>query len=293
MDGLTSNSTSFSNSPSSSNTPYSGSDNLESYAFPAPKRALHDGAKTPLVLVACGSFSPPTILHMRMFEMACDYVRLNTEFEVVGGYLSPVNDTYHKAGLVIKMCEAACSYDDVFTVDPWEALQKEYQPTAVVLDHFNHEINIVNGGIKTPTDERKPARIALLAGADLIQTMSTPGLWSDKDLDHILRQYGVFVVERQGTDLEQALGGLKQWSENIFVIPQLVQNDISSTRIRLLLRRSMSVKWLIPAKVAEYIEKNGLFAGDGTMSPYDKGKDKGRQLGDATAGSVAAASAPR
>jgi nicotinamide mononucleotide adenylyltransferase len=41
--------------------------------------------KQPIVLVACGSFSPVTYLHLRMFEMAVDYVRQNTDFEVMGG----------------------------------------------------------------------------------------------------------------------------------------------------------------------------------------------------------------
>lgn len=60
-------------------------------------------------------------------------------------------------------------------VDPWEAIQKEYQPTAIVLDHFEHEINVVQRGIATREGERKAVKIVLLAGADLIQTMSTPG----------------------------------------------------------------------------------------------------------------------
>lgn len=34
-----------------------------------------------------------------MFEMASDYIRFNTDFELVGGYLSPVSDAYQKAGL--------------------------------------------------------------------------------------------------------------------------------------------------------------------------------------------------
>jgi len=35
-----------------------------------------------------------------MFEMAADYVKFNkTEFELLGGYLSPVSDLYKKAGL--------------------------------------------------------------------------------------------------------------------------------------------------------------------------------------------------
>jgi nicotinamide mononucleotide adenylyltransferase len=35
-----------------------------------------------------------------MFEIAKDFIRQNTNFEIVGGYLSPVSDEYKKAGLV-------------------------------------------------------------------------------------------------------------------------------------------------------------------------------------------------
>lgn len=72
------------------------------YSFPHHRlnRTLRDPNKTPIVLVACGSFSPVTYLHLRMFEMAKDYVRQNTDFEIVGAYLSPVSDQYKKPGLL-------------------------------------------------------------------------------------------------------------------------------------------------------------------------------------------------
>lgn len=59
---------------------------LATYEFPTQrlKKVLSDSSRTPLVLVACGSFSPITYLHLRIFEMALDWVRYNTEFEVVG-----------------------------------------------------------------------------------------------------------------------------------------------------------------------------------------------------------------
>lgn len=66
-------------------------------------------------------------------------------------------------------------------VDPWEAFQS-YQRTAVVLDHFDHEINDVLGGIETADGEKRRARIMLLAGSDLISTMSEPGVWSEEDV---------------------------------------------------------------------------------------------------------------
>lgn len=77
---------------------------MPTYVFPQRrlKRSLNDPKKGPLVLVACGqadppyphtvlwtdrtagSFNPITFLHLRMFEMAHDHVRLCTDFEVVG-----------------------------------------------------------------------------------------------------------------------------------------------------------------------------------------------------------------
>ena len=57
------------------------------FAYHRLRKVLRDSSKQPIVLVACGSFSPATYLHLRMFEMAKDYVRQNTNFEIVGSYL--------------------------------------------------------------------------------------------------------------------------------------------------------------------------------------------------------------
>ncbi|MCJ1253475.1 hypothetical protein MMC24_001287 [Lignoscripta atroalba] len=262
----------------------SAADDLTTYSFPSNrlKGVMNDSSKTPLLLVACGSFSPITYLHLRMFEMVADYVRFSTNFEIVGGYLSPVSDDYKKAGLAsaehrLRMCEIAVDQTSSWLmVDPWEAVQKEYQRTAVVLDHFDHEINEVRGGVETSAGERKPVHVALLAGADLIQTMSTPGVWSSKDLDHILGKYGAFIVERTGTDIDDALAHLQPWKDNIYVIQQLIQNDVSSTKIRLFLRREMSVQYLIPAPVIQYIEQHGLYEDDGTASSTHEREKEGK-----------------
>jgi Cytidylyltransferase-like len=74
---------------------------MDAYNFPEYrlKKKMDDPSKTPLLLVACGSFSPITFLHLRMFVMAADYVKFSTDFEIIGGYLSPVSEAYKKAGL--------------------------------------------------------------------------------------------------------------------------------------------------------------------------------------------------
>jgi nicotinamide mononucleotide adenylyltransferase len=89
------------------------------------------------------------------------------------------------------MCELAVGHGQAeesafIMVDTWEPLQSEYQPTAKVLDHFRHEINEVLGGIDDGTGKKVPAKIALLGGADLVETFITPGVWDEADLDHIL-----------------------------------------------------------------------------------------------------------
>ncbi|KAI3321219.1 nicotinamide mononucleotide adenylyltransferase [Xylariaceae sp. AK1471] len=248
---------------------------LENYRFPSHRlpRQQQDPDRVPLVLVACGSFSPITFLHLRMFEMANDYARMNTNFEVIGGYLSPVSDAYKKAGLApsihrVRMCDiAAEETSNWLMVDPWEAIQPEYSPTAAVLDHFEHEINDVLGGVLSADGQnRRRVKIMLLAGADLISTMSTPGVWAEKDLDHILGSFGAMIVERSGTDMEEALANLKPWEENIYVIQQMIQNDVSSTKIRLLLKRDLSITYLIPSPVIQYITEHRLYVDEDTKA---------------------------
>lgn len=120
------------------------------------------------------------------------------------------------------MCELAAEHASKWMmVDPWEASSAEYVPTARVLDHFDYELNEVMGGVECSDGTRKRIRIVLLAGLDLIQTMSTPGVWAATDLDHILGNYGVFAVERAGTEIDSTLGNLKQWQHNIHIIRQV------------------------------------------------------------------------
>lgn len=254
---------------------------LDNYTFPKErlKKSLSNPSKQPLVLVSCGSFSPPTNLHLRMFEEAADYCEFETDFEVVGGFFSPVGDAYKKAGLAsaqhrINMTRIAVEDSSTWIgVDPWEPLHKEYLPTVKVLDHFDHELNNVMGGILDQNGEKRRIHVALLAGADLIQTMSTPGLWASEDLSRILGHYGAFILERSGTDIDDALVSLQQYRENIRVIPQLIQNDVSSTKIRLFRKRGKSIRYYIPDKVVDYIYEHGLYSDD-DKKQADKGKEK-------------------
>ena len=70
--------------------------------------------------------------------------------------------------------------------------------------------------------------------------MSTPGVWDSHDLEHILGNYGVFALERSGTEIESTLAELKSWAHRIWVIRQ-VSRDVSHLGIFCLGRRALSL----------------------------------------------------
>jgi nicotinamide mononucleotide adenylyltransferase len=73
--------------------------------------------------------------------------------------------------------------------------------------------------------------------------------------------------------MDQATDSLARWRHNIHLISQLIQNDVSSTKVRLFLRRGLSVRYLLPAEVEEYIAQNNLYQDEVAVS-VDKGKEK-------------------
>ncbi|RHZ72459.1 hypothetical protein Glove_242g80 [Diversispora epigaea] len=243
---------------------------IEDYFFPSHKlkTRLEDDNKDPVVIVACGSFSPITYLHLRIFEMAKDYILEHTKFEIMGGYYSPVSDDYTKEGLApshhrVRMCELAVERTSQWLmVDAWECLKGEYTRTAVVMDHFDKELNNNRGGVLTSDGKKRNVKIMLLAGGDLIESFKIPRLWLDDDLHHILGDYGVLIVERTGADVWGFLLShdiLYQHRKNVYVIKQLIYNDISSTKVRLFIKRGMSIKYLLPNSVINYIHANNLY----------------------------------
>ena len=87
-----------------------------------------------------------------MFEMGYDYINNSSSFEIIGGYFSPVSDAYQKPGLAewrhrVNMCYLAVQDSSWLDVDSWEPSQTSYIRTAKVLEHFNEELNVKNGGI--------------------------------------------------------------------------------------------------------------------------------------------------
>ncbi|XP_035908685.1 nicotinamide/nicotinic acid mononucleotide adenylyltransferase 1 isoform X1 [Anopheles stephensi] len=247
-------------------------------------------SSTKIMLIACGSFSPPTPMHFRMFEIARDHIQQMGLGQVVGGIVSPVHDSYAKKGLVsathrCAMIKIGLKSSDWIHLSDWETQQEEWTRTRQVLQYHQNYINSylkdTNGTINNahipawiPEGIKRTGgqvQLKLLCGADLLESFATPGLWKDEDLEAILGYHGIVVISRAGSNPEQFIFNsdlLSRYRRNITIVTNWVTNDVSSTLIRRLLGRGLSVKYLLDDHVAEYIRKFGLFGSKNETSKY-------------------------
>ncbi|XP_062078873.1 nicotinamide/nicotinic acid mononucleotide adenylyltransferase [Humulus lupulus] len=233
--------------------------------LPLNKLALHlidhDAKdKTYVVLVAMGSFNPPTFMHLRLFELARD--ALNSEgFCVIGGYMSPVNDAYNKRGLIsaenrIRLCQLACESSDFVMVDPWEAKQSSYQRSLTVLSRVKSFLS------ESKLIPRESLKVMIVCGSDLLHSFSIPGIWIPEQVRAICSEYGVVCIRREGQDVEKTVSDnqlLKENRGNIRIVDEVIPNQISSTRLRDCISRGLSIKYLTGDEVIDYIKENHLY----------------------------------
>lgn len=165
-----------------------------------------------VVLMACGSFSPPTPMHFRMFEIARDHFRQMGTHNVIGGIMSPVHDAYKKSGLVssthrCNMIRLGLQTSDWIRLSDWESRQEGWTRTRMSLQYHQNYINsYLNDDLHEDTtdlqlpqwlphtlnnDEDRlasggggggPVQLKLLCGADILESFSVPNLWDPDDV---------------------------------------------------------------------------------------------------------------
>ncbi|XP_008830086.1 nicotinamide/nicotinic acid mononucleotide adenylyltransferase 1 [Nannospalax galili] len=258
---------------------------------------MNKSEKTEVVLLACGSFNPITNMHLRLFELAKDYMNGTGKYRVIKGIISPVGDAYKKKGLIpahhrIVMAELATKNSHWVEVDTWESLQKEWVETAKVLRHHQEKLETGHcdhpqnsSALERPGRKRKWAeqrqdsspkkplepnpkgvpRVKLLCGADFLESFGVPNLWKNEDIIQIVADYGLICVTRTGSDAQKFIyesDVLWKHQSNIHLVNEWITNDISSTKIRRALRRGQSIRYLVPDLVREYIEKHNLYSSE-------------------------------
>nr|XP_046264538.1 uncharacterized protein LOC124069421 [Scatophagus argus] len=235
--------------------------------------------RIPLVLLACGSFNPITNQHMRLFELARDHMHSTGLYQVVGGIVSPVSDSYGKQGLVlakhrIAMAKLALLSSNWVTVDEWESQQPDWTETVVTMRYHYERIltgyeqstgtHNASSGNNTHLSSTCP-QLKLLCGADFLDTFKIPGLWRDDHVEEVAGRFGLVCVSRGGLQPERAVhesDTLSHHRQNIFLVREWVRNDTSATEVRRALRRGLSVKYLVPDSVIEYIQQHNLYTED-------------------------------
>ncbi|KAK7008897.1 nicotinamide/nicotinic acid mononucleotide adenylyltransferase 1 [Biomphalaria glabrata] len=249
------------------------------------------GSPVKVILLACGSFSPITNMHLRMFELGRDALNKTGRFQVVSGVISPVSDGYGKKDLVpakhrCEMVRAALKTSDWVKLDPWECTLSFWSPTAKVLRHYQEQYDSHSNCKTTPSKKRKKLSnrsvsdvqtnhiptsdtetdqspvVKLLCGADLLESFAVPGLWAQEDIEYIVSTHGLVVISRVGTDPHKFIYDsdvLTKYKENIVVVTEWISNEISSTKIRTALRRGESVKYLLQDGVIDYIKQHQLY----------------------------------
>ncbi|XP_031616618.1 nicotinamide/nicotinic acid mononucleotide adenylyltransferase 3 isoform X2 [Contarinia nasturtii] len=239
-----------------------------------------------IMFLACGSFNPPTPMHLRMFEIARDEFREREEYEVIGGIMSPVHDSYRKPDLVAglhrcAMVKISIQSSEWIRLSDWECNeQTDWTRTRCVLQYHQNYINSilndktsngVNGTIPSwlPPNIYKykgsRVQVKLLCGADLLESFATPNLWKEDDIEAILGEHGIVVISRSGNCPEKFIFQsdlLTKFKKKIDIVTNWVPNEVSSTLARRYLRRGLSVKYMLDDNVVEYLRQQKLYGAD-------------------------------
>lgn len=197
--------------------------------------------------------------------MANDYFsnnKMTPKYKVVGGIISPVSDGYGKRSLVsfhhrLEMCRLASEHHPFITVEDWEATNPLWIPTLKVLLHYQKEL-LADSECKS-----RGIKFMLLVGSDLMEGFENSTIWEPESVQEIIKSFGLVVIERNPSiPLQHQIftsNLLYPVKENIFLVTQFVSSEISSSKLRLLLERGHSIKYLTDDKVINYILQNNLY----------------------------------
>lgn len=179
-----------------------------------------------------GSFDPPHFGHLRMAQEAADQFELNRVLFIPCLH-SPFKgeEAKHTAQHRLAMIRLATEDNPCFQVDERELNRPAPSYTIDTLESLR--------------EEHPEAKLYLIVGAD-----SYLGLDKWHRAEEIRTLASVVVAPRAGPALELSSGDL------LLDAPALA---ISSSQIRLKWGQYLSVRYLMPDRVIEYIEQEGLY----------------------------------
>nr|KAF7434686.1 hypothetical protein H0235_002877 [Vespula pensylvanica] len=245
-----------------------------------------------IILMSCGSYNPPTNMHLRMFEIARDHLHRMGHHVVVGGIISPVHDAYAKKELAsathrCSMLRLALQDSDWIKLCTWETRQSAWTRTRKSLQYHQNLLNLFlfdTNDIKNNIpkedlewipenirncEDQTPIQIKLLCGADLLESFGKSDLWMEEDIDAIVGQHGLVVITREGSNPNKFIYDsdiLSRHMNNIHIVTEWIPNEVSSSRIRRAFKRGESVRYLLQDSVIDYVHKNGIYNTNSTTT---------------------------
>ncbi|KAF9589329.1 hypothetical protein IFM89_022656 [Coptis chinensis] len=169
---------------------------LDRLSFPSPSSDATtldavNRDQTCVVLLATGSFNPPTYMHLRLFVLVARFSFLSL--------------CCHNMPRLARAPEPS----------GFAAKQSNYQRTLTVLARISSSV------CESKSIPRESLRVMLVCGSDLLESFSIPGVWIREQVRAICRDYGVVCIRREGKDIERVISAddiLNEYKNNIKVV---------------------------------------------------------------------------
>jgi nicotinate-nucleotide adenylyltransferase len=188
-----------------------------------------------------GTFNPPHIGHLVCASLA------HAALELDRVLLVPVHTPPHKGAEAdpgvehrVELCRRAVAGDERLDVSLVDAEVPGPSYTVDTLSRLHD---------RCPGDQ-----LTFLVGGDMALSLPT---WREPEAILELAELG--VAEREGvrrTDIAERLAGLDVSRVRFFDMPRI---DVSSSLIRRLVAAGRPIRYLVPDRVADYVEQAGLY----------------------------------
>jgi nicotinate-nucleotide adenylyltransferase len=181
-----------------------------------------------------GSFNPIHVGHL----IIANHIANNTELEQVWFVISPQNPLKVNSNILNK-------YHRKYLIDIAIEGEKKLRSSTI---EFSLPIPSYTINTLTYLKEKNPdSTFSVIMGSDSIQNITK---WKNYEL--LIKNYQILVYERPGFLYRNNFG------ENIISLKAPLL-DISSTKIREMIKIGKSIKFLVPDVVKEEIEKNHYY----------------------------------
>jgi nicotinate-nucleotide adenylyltransferase len=191
-----------------------------------------------------GTFNPPHLGHLVCAQEAYRELELDRVM-LIPARIPPHKPVEHEPGPEhrLRLCQLATEDDDRFTVSE---LELERDGPSYTVD------TLVQLSSQAPNNE-----LFLIVGGDI-----AAGLTKWHRPERVLELATLAIAKRRGTtrdSVEQSLAGLRGGDRaRFFRMPRI---GVSSTMIRRRVAAGQPIRYLVPDRVVEYIERHQLYGG--------------------------------